>query len=166
MRRQNYSSLSRAARAILLPAVLAIGAGLPSTAIAEDPIATLRNWVINEEPMPPRMPKVSNSDLRQGRNYPEQPPIIPHSIRGYQIDLNSNKCLTCHSRKATELSQAPMVSVTHFMDRDGQVLASVSPRRFFCTQCHVTQLRVRPLIGNTFIDVDSLITGVGKKKGN
>jgi cytochrome c-type protein NapB len=104
--------------------------------------------------------------LRQGRSYPEQPPVIPHSIRGYQIDLNSNKCLLCHSRKAAELSQAPMVSVTHFMDRDGQVLASVSPRRFFCTQCHVTQLRVRPLTGNTFIDVDSLITGVGKKKGN
>ena len=30
-------------------------------------------------------------------------------------------------------SQAPMVSITHFMDRDGQFLASVSPRRFFCT---------------------------------
>jgi cytochrome c-type protein NapB len=59
-----------------------------------------------------------------------------------------------------------MVSVTHFMARDGQVLTSVSPRRFFCTQCHVTQLRVRPLVGNTFIDVDSLIDGVGKKKGN
>ena len=166
MRRQNHSSLTRAARAVRLPLVLAICAGLPSAAIADDPIATLRNWVINKEPTPPPTPKVSNTDLRRVRNYPEQPPVIPHSIRGYQIDLNSNKCLLCHSRKATELSQAPMVSVTHFMDRDGQVLASVSPRRFFCTQCHVTQLNVRPLIGNTFIDVDSLIAGVGKKKRN
>jgi cytochrome c-type protein NapB len=32
-----------------------------------------------------------------------------------------------------------MVSITHFMDRDGQFLASVSPRRFFCTECHVPQ---------------------------
>ncbi len=166
MRRQSHSRVSRAARAVLLPAVLAMSAGLPSAAIAGDPIATLRNWVLDKEPPPPPTPKVSNTDLRQGRSYPEQPPVIPHSIRGYQIDLNSNKCLLCHSRKATELSQAPMVSVTHFMDRDGQVPASVSPRRFFCTQCHVTQLRVRPLTGNTFIDVDSLITGVGKKKGN
>lgn len=166
MRRQNHSGLSRAARAALLSVLLAVGVGLPSAAIADDPIATLRNWVINEEPTPPETPKISNTDLRQGRNYPEQPPVIPHSIRGYQIDLNSNRCLTCHSRKATEQSQAPMVSVTHFMDRDGQVRTSVSPRRFFCTQCHVTQLKVRPLTGNTFIDVDSLIDSVGKKKGN
>lgn len=158
--------MSRAARTVLLPAVLAIGIGLPSAAVADDPIATLRNWVINKEPTPPPTPKISNTDLRQGRNYPEQPPVIPHSIRGYQIDLNSNRCLACHSRKAAELSQAPMVSVTHFMARDGQVLASVSPRRFFCTQCHVTQLRVRPLTGNTFIDVDSLIDSVVMKKGN
>ncbi len=166
MRRQNRSGLSRTARAVLVSAVLAIGAGLPSAAVADDPIATLRNWVINKEPTPPPIPKISNTDLRQGRSYPEQPPVIPHSIRGYQIDLNSNRCLLCHSRKATELSQAPMVSVTHFMDRDGQVRTSVSPRRFFCTHCHVTQARVRPLIGNTFIDIDSLIDGIGKKKGN
>jgi cytochrome c-type protein NapB len=166
MRRESYTGMSRAKRAALLMAVIAVGMGLPSAAIAQDPIATLRNWVINKEPAPPPTPKISNTDLRQGRNYPEQPPVIPHSIRGYQIDLNSNRCLMCHSRKATELSQAPMVSVTHFMARDGQVLTSVSPRRFFCTQCHVTQLRVRPLVGNTFIDVDSLIDGVGKKKGN
>ncbi len=166
MRRQNHSGLSRAARAALLPAVVAISVGLPSAAVAEDPIATLRNWVISKEPTPPPTPKISNTDLRQARAYPEQPPVIPHSIRGYQIDRNSNKCLLCHSRKATELSQAPMVSVTHFMDRDGQVRTSVSPRRFFCTQCHVTQASVRPLIGNTFIDVDSLIDAIGKKKGN
>lgn len=166
MRRQNHTCLARIARAILLPAVLAVYAGLPSDAVADDPIATLRNSVINEEPAPPPTPKISNTDLRQGRNYPEQPPVIPHTIRGYQVDLNANKCMTCHSRKATEQSQAPMVSVTHFMDRDGQVRTSVSPRRFFCTQCHVTQARVRPLTGNTFIDVDSLIAGVGKTKGN
>jgi cytochrome c-type protein NapB len=166
MCREGYSGMSRVMRTALLTVLLTIGLGLPSVAIADDPIATLRNMVINKESTPPPTPKISNSDLRQGRNYPEQPPVIPHSIRGYQIDLNSNRCLQCHSRKATELSQAPMVSVTHFMDRDGQVLTSVSPRRFFCTQCHVTQMKLRPLVGNSFIDVDSLIDGVAKKKGN
>ncbi|MBT3288836.1 MAG: hypothetical protein HN380_15920, partial [Victivallales bacterium] len=48
-------------------------------------------------------------------------------------------------------SQAPMVSVTHFMDRDGQVLSSVTPRRYFCNQCHVPQLEVKPLVANDFI---------------
>ena len=30
------------------------------------------------------------------RNYPDQPPLIPHAIEGYALDLNANKCLTCH----------------------------------------------------------------------
>ena len=39
-----------------------------------------------------------------------------------------------------------MVSITHFMDRDGQFLAAVSPRRYFCEQCHVVQLEVDPIV--------------------
>ena len=58
-------------------------------------------------------------------------------------------------RQYTEQSQAPMISVTHFMDRDGQVLAAVSPRRYFCTQCHVAQTEAQPLVANTFQDIDS-----------
>ena len=165
MRRQNHSRMNRAARAAVLFSVFAIGASLAAVAADEYPLATLRNSTIKKQPAPPAIPKVNNTDLRQARNYPEQPPVIPHTIRGYQIDLNSNKCLTCHSRKATEESQAPMVSVTHFMDRDGQVRTSVSPRRFFCTQCHVTQKQVKPLTENTFVDVDAVISSV-KKKGN
>ena len=127
-------------------------------AIAAEGTATLRGGTpLTEEPAAPVMPKVSNKDLRRVRNYPEQPPTIPHAIRDYRIDLNSNKCLSCHSRKATEESQAPMVSITHFMDRDGQFLAAVSPRRYFCTQCHVAQLEVRPLVENDFVDIDSLL---------
>ena len=105
------------------------------------------------------MGKVLNKDLRRPRNYPEQPPTIPHKIDGYQIDLNSNKCMSCHSRKAVEESQAPMISITHFMDRENQFLASVAPRRYFCTQCHVVQQDVRPLVGNDFVDIDSLLSG-------
>ena len=89
-----------------------------------------------EGPAAPMMP-MRNTSEKETRNYPEQPPVIPHSIDGYQIDINGNKCLSCHARARTAESQAPMVSITHFMDRDGQFLASVSPRRFFCTECHV-----------------------------
>lgn len=28
-----------------------------------------------------------------------QPPLIPHSIRSYEVSLNANKCLACHSWK-------------------------------------------------------------------
>jgi cytochrome c-type protein NapB len=128
-----------------------------STALAAE-LMGLRGSVGIEDEIaaPPIAPDV-NDDQRRMRNYPEQPPVIPHQIRDYQITLNANKCLTCHSREFTVQSQAPMISITHFMDRDGQVLASVTPRRYFCTQCHVTQADVDPLVDNTFQDIDSLI---------
>jgi cytochrome c-type protein NapB len=113
---------------------------------------------LDEEAAPPRMAPVENRDLRRARNYPEQPPTIPHKIEGYQIDVNANRCLACHSRAATGESQAPMVSITHFMDRDGQFLAAVSPRRYFCNQCHVPQHEVEPLVGNEFVDIDTILT--------
>ena len=104
------------------------------------------------------MTPMRNTSEKEVRNYPEQPPVIPHSIEGYQIDINGNKCLSCHARARTGELQAPMVSITHFMDRDGQFLASVSPRRFFCTSCHVPQNVVKPPITNDFVDIDTLIS--------
>lgn len=120
--------------------------------------ATLRQGLaLDSEVMPPRMPKVENRDIRRKRNYPMQPPTIPHKIDNYQIDFNANKCLSCHSRTRVEDSQAPMVSVTHFMNRDGNFLASISPRRYFCLQCHVIQTNAKTLIENDFVDMDQLL---------
>ena len=143
----------------LIAVALLIAAG---AALAQGTIATMRQGTpLDENAAPPQMPAVVNSDVRQVRNWPEQPPLIPHQIDNYQIDLNVNKCLTCHSRTAVEVSQAPMVSVTHFMNREGQVLAAVTPRRFFCTQCHVPQLDIQPIVGNDFEDVDTVIQQQG-----
>lgn len=107
----------------------------------------------------PPMAKEVSDDLRRQRNYPEQPPVIPHAITGYQLDMRVNKCLTCHAREFTGDSQAPMISVTHFQDRDGQVLGAVSTRRYFCLQCHVPQTDAQPRVVNDFRDVDSVIRG-------
>jgi cytochrome c-type protein NapB len=112
---------------------------------------------LNEEgPAAPIAP-LRNSAEKETRNYPEQPPVIPHTTEGYQIDINGNKCLSCHARARTGESQAPMVSITHFMDREGQFLASVSPRRFFCTECHVPQSMVTPPVTNDFVDIDAML---------
>jgi cytochrome c-type protein NapB len=113
---------------------------------------------LNDEGAAPPMLPNRNTSEKEARNYPEQPPVIPHSIDGYQIDLNSNKCLSCHARSRTSESQAPMVSITHFMDRDGQFLASISPRRFFCTECHVPQNTATPPVSNDFVDIDTLLS--------
>ena len=105
----------------------------------------------------PRMTPLNNTSQRQVRNYPEQPPVIPHTTEGYEVSVNSNRCLTCHARSRTGESQAPMISITHFMDRDGQFLATISPRRYFCEQCHVPQHMVNAPVQNSFIDVDTVL---------
>lgn len=127
---------------------------------ASDQIATLRKGTaLNQEATPLPMYKTNNEDVRRKRNYPMQPPLIPHHVRGYQIDLYANKCLYCHARSRSEDSQAPMISVTHYMNRDGNFLADVSPRRYFCLQCHVPQDNAKPIVGNTFKDIDQLMKG-------
>jgi cytochrome c-type protein NapB len=102
------------------------------------------------------VPKWVVDDARRMRNYPDQPPIIPHSIEGYQLSVNANRCLSCHRREFTQGSGAPMISVTHYMTRDGQMLADVSPRRYFCTACHVPQADIAPLVQNKFRDMSDM----------
>ena len=131
---------------LLTLTVLTITLSLPVLS-AENEVATLRNQTkIAEQKMPNKIPKVVNKDIKQTRNYPMQPPIIPHTTRSYEVNKYNNKCLSCHSRQLTQESQAPMVSVTHFMNRDGNFLAEISPRRYFCNQCHVTQQDAKPLV--------------------
>ena len=90
------------------------------------------------------------------RDYLHQPPLIPHQIRGYQVNLKSNKCLSCHSWSNYKESGATKISMTHFETRDGQQLSDVSPRRYFCSQCHVPQADAKPLVDNSFKSVDAL----------
>ena len=112
---------------------------------------------ITESTRPPLLGNAVNDDVRRMRNYDMQPPTIPHRVDGYQIDKNFNKCLDCHARAKTEVSQAVPVSATHYMDRSGRVLGQVSTRRYFCMQCHVPQDAVRTPVGNSFQDVDTVI---------
>ena len=109
-----------------------------------------------EMPAPPMQRQITD-DVRRRRNYPDQPPLIPHAIEGYALDLNANKCLSCHSRRFTEQSQAPMISVTHYQDRDGNFLGGVAPRRYACLSCHVPQTTAAPLVENRFTDMDALV---------
>ncbi len=136
--------------------------GLMSVAFAEPQVASLRGTAdLDETQKAPKMANEVNDDKRLDRDYPMAAPTIPHKTEKYQIDLNANKCLSCHNRQRVEESQAPMISVTHFMNRDGNFLADVSPNRYFCTQCHASQLDVDQLIENDFISMDQLIKRVG-----
>ena len=149
----------------LRPLVAAVIVAAFSTVVMAQTFSALRGATpLNQEGPPPAMTPEQNSSLREPRNYPEQPPVIPHSTEGYEISANANKCLSCHARTRVRESQAPMVSITHFTDRDGQYLASISPRRYFCTQCHVPQHDVRVPVENDFVDIDSLL-GRGRPGG-
>ena len=112
---------------------------------------------IGDATKPPLLGNPENKDVRRERSYAMQPPTIPHKIDNYQVDLNVNGCLACHSRTQATQMQAIPVSVTHYMDRDGNFLAEISPRRYFCEQCHVTQTDVRPLVGNDYEDVEAIV---------
>ncbi len=90
------------------------------------------------------------------RDYVQQPPLVPHKIEGYSINLKYNKCLSCHSWKNYKKARATKISQTHFADRDENVLANVSSRRYFCTQCHVPQMNATPLIENEFRPVQAI----------
>ena len=160
MRGQGRSRLTRRTRVLLAAGLLAAvgtaalaqmtAAIVPPLTGADDPMETI--------PAPP-IPRWVVDDVRRMRAYPEQPPVIPHSIEGYQLSVNTNRCLSCHKREFTQGSGAPMISVTHYMTRQGQMLADVSPRRYFCTACHVPQADTEPLVDNTFTDMSEL--GVG-----
>ncbi len=84
------------------------------------------------------------------RDFVQQPPLIPHTTAGYQITRNFNKCMDCHAWQKAKYFGATKVSVTHFRTRDGQELDNISPRRYFCTQCHVAQTDAKPLVENGF----------------
>lgn len=129
-------------------------------------IDALRRGVpVDKEGHPPPMARVENTDIRRMRYYPMQPPTIPHTIDGYQVDRNSNRCMLCHARANAATFQAPPVSVTHYMDRDDQFLATISPRRYFCSQCHVVQTDAPTLVANGFKDIDSVMAAEAPPPG-
>ena len=148
--------MKRALRHVL-PLVYVLLCGLAASQPSPPLVDAARGPVpVPDFTTPPLLGNAVNDDQRRPRNYDMQPPTIPHRVDGYQIDKNFNKCLDCHARGKTELSQAIPVSATHYIDRAGKVLPQISTRRYFCMQCHVPQESTRPLVGNSFENLDAL----------
>jgi cytochrome c-type protein NapB len=140
-------------RRILAAMLLSLGAGAALAQGAPGLVNGLRGPTpLADEAKPAPLPKTVNDDQRRARSYPAQPPVIPHQIDNYQVDMRFNKCMSCHGRDRVGESGAPMVSVTHFQDRDGNMRQEISPRRYFCTQCHVPQADIRLPVRSTFQD--------------
>jgi cytochrome c-type protein NapB len=143
--------------AIVTPVVMAaLLFAVPATYGAEQLKSLRGNTPIDQEASAPPMKDTQRERAPLERNYVQQPPIIPHSIRGYQVTKNYNKCMDCHSWQAYRTSGATKISLTHFKDRAGTDLSNVSPLRYFCTQCHVPQMEAPPLVENKFSPVEAV----------
>ncbi len=68
----------------------------------------------------------------------------------YQVDLKANRCLSCHDWSNAGQRNAATLSMTHYLDRDGNQLDVVVGTRWFCSQCHVPQVDAPALIDNEF----------------
>ena len=142
---------------ILARLILMAASVLISTTSGADGVTSLRggtdlnapsNEVVNKRNINDRSPIT--------RDYLQQPPLIPHKIKGYKINMKSNKCLTCHSWVNYQKSGATKISQTHFSGRDGEAMSNVAPRRYFCVQCHVPQADAKPLVENAFQSVKTI----------
>ena len=79
------------------------------------------------------------------------PPVVPHSVTGMQVSKNTNRCLECHSPDMADFTGATPPSKTHFYSRSDELSQEVSPRRYFCLQCHVPQTDAKPITEQTYV---------------
>lgn len=137
--------------------ILSVTAGLLLAAIAligGPAVAAGIDGLRGSTPIPETANETGVHRLQTGeryqRNYRQQPPLVPHPVRKYQVDKDLNECLGCHSWENYVQEGATKVSETHYIARDGSELDHVSNRRWNCTQCHVPQTNARPLVDNEY----------------
>ena len=132
-------------------ALLAATAAIGSSVVAQDRgVKALREAPVNQADVAPDLYKQSTPADGFGRAYRQQPPLIPHKIDGYQITTDNNACMGCHDWPGNTRVNAPKISETHYVDRQGVRLDKVAGTRYFCQQCHVPQVDAKPLVGNIF----------------
>jgi len=112
------------------------------------------------------------------RSYVNAPPLIPHSVEGLvPITKKNNACLGCHMPNVAKGVGATPIPPSHFVDfrpttkidkkgdivKDGKIIKNTTDikvvevkqkklyqGRYNCTQCHVPQANIKPLVKNTF----------------
>ena len=94
-----------------------LAAGLLLTCLTPGPSITLADQVtslrgiteIDKNSSAPTIKRYNKDGEPFSRDYIQQPPLIPHSIDRYRINLRSNKCMSCHSWKNYRHSGATKV---------------------------------------------------------
>lgn len=131
-----------------IASAVALVLGLSLGASAEE-LRSLRGDAVNQPDKVPDVYRVEEGN-RLPRSYRQQPPLVPHTVDKYEIDLRVNQCLRCHEWPYSDQERAPKISDAHYMDRNGVRQDHVNGNRYICTQCHVPQADTKPLVKNRF----------------
>ena len=134
----------------ILTLTLSIGLGLGGPAVVSGVESLRGDADLTADSVKPEKRKVEVVQGGFERSFKEQPPMIPHGIDKYSVDLRQNGCLKCHSEATAEKENTKPTPESHYLDRDGNKLERLSSRRYFCTQCHTVQMEGAPLVENTF----------------
>ncbi len=147
--------MNRKTRNLVLALIAALGLGATTAPLAQT-VTSVRGVDVNAPELAPGNYRQIPDSAPIPRDFVQQPPLIPHKVEGYEVTVNFNKCMDCHSWTRYQEFKATKVSLTHFKDREGTELSNISPRRYFCLQCHVPQTDAKPLVENTFKRAEGL----------
>ena len=122
--------------------------GLSKTSVNDSPVSEKFNY----------SEKFPGSSNVLPRAYTGAPPQIPHNIEAFlPVSAKNNACKMCHHNPANQgkkiKGQATAMPVSHYTDlrhAPGKVTTELIGARYVCTQCHVPQANVKPLVTNTF----------------
>ncbi len=99
----------------------------------------------------PELDRYINDKENVERTFKDQPPVVPHTVDRYAINLKTNECLECHMKEeGKDEAKSVEMSESHFMTRDGKKLDHPAGARHFCNQCHVPQVDAQPLVASEF----------------
>lgn len=158
----------RTASHLSVPALLLCLSSTP--ALAATPISDTRlglsKSAITDSPPPEKFHYSENFpgiDPVLQRAYPGAPPQIPHNIEAFlPVNKDRNMCKTCHDKRDTfdasgkakkVKGQPTAIPASHYTDNrftPGKIGKTLVGARTVCTQCHVAQANVKPLVQNTF----------------
>ncbi len=153
---RNLSVVTISGLALVAAAVLSLALA-PTPAEADSVVSLRGSSNIPAAPEAPRLFKAEVPDKAFDRAYKGAPPLISHETdlneKKYQISIKRNGCLECHDKSVTdeEKEKAPKLSTAHYKAPNGVTGETVFKSRWYCVQCHVPQLKTKPLVANSFV---------------
>lgn len=138
-------------------------AGAQEAALIADVSLGLSKTAVTDSPAPEKFHYSENFpgiDPVLKRAYPGAPPQIPHNIEAFlPVSKDRNMCKTCHDKPDSIgkkiKGQPTAIPASHYTDQrfsPGKTGTTLVGARYVCTQCHVPQASVKPLVKNTFAD--------------